>query len=71
MMKPDKDVLARLMAWMASSDCDDADAILRNAITEIAGLRARLDELRSAADQADVEYRAEIAQLTARLKRTE
>jgi hypothetical protein len=41
------DVLARLMRWMETSDIDDADVVLRNAITEIAGLRARLDELRS------------------------
>jgi len=40
------DVLARLMRWMETSDVDDADAVLRDAITEIAGLRARLDELR-------------------------
>jgi hypothetical protein len=42
------DVLARLMQWMETSDIDDADAVLRDAITEIAGLRARLDELRLA-----------------------
>jgi hypothetical protein len=42
------DVLARLMQWMEASDIDDADAVLRDAITEIAGLRARLDELRLA-----------------------
>jgi cell shape-determining protein MreC len=41
------DVLARLMRWMETSDTADADVVLRNAITEIAGLRARLDELRS------------------------
>jgi hypothetical protein len=42
------DVLARLMQWIEASDIDDADAVLRDAITEIAGLRARLDELRLA-----------------------
>jgi len=40
------DVLARLMRWMETSDIDDADVVLRDAITEIAGLRARLDERR-------------------------
>jgi hypothetical protein len=42
-----RDVLARLMEWMETSEVDDAHIVLRNAITEIAGLRARLDELRS------------------------
>ena len=42
------DVLARLMQWVAYADIDDADAILRDAITEIAGLRARLHEHRLA-----------------------
>jgi SOS-response transcriptional repressor LexA len=36
------DVLARLMRWMKTSDIDDADVVLRDAITEIAGLRAKL-----------------------------
>jgi cell shape-determining protein MreC len=35
------------MEWMETSEVDDAHIVLRNAITEIAGLRARLDELRS------------------------
>jgi len=43
-----RDVLARLMDWMATSDIDDADIVLRDAITEIAGLRARLHEHRLA-----------------------
>jgi hypothetical protein len=48
-MTPDKsDVLARLMEWMEASEVDDAHVVLRNAITEIAGLRARLDEHRLA-----------------------
>lgn len=42
------DVLARLMLWMETSDIDDADVVLRDAITEIAGLRARLHEHRLA-----------------------
>jgi hypothetical protein len=42
------DVLARLMRWMETSDIDDAGVVLRDAITEIAGLRARLHEHRIA-----------------------
>jgi hypothetical protein len=54
------DVLARLMRWMETSDIDDADVVLRDAITEIAGLRARLDERRrmltlTAAERAAIE----------------
>lgn len=45
------DVLARLMLWMETSDIDDADVVLRDAITEIAGLRARLHEHRIAAQR--------------------
>jgi hypothetical protein len=45
------DVLARLMRWMETSDIDDADVVLRDAITEIAGLRARLHEHRIAAQR--------------------
>lgn len=52
------DVLARLMQWMETSDIDDADAVLRDAITEIAGLRARLDELRLARPTLTDEERA-------------
>ena len=64
------DVLARLMQWAADADADiDADLVLRDAITEIAGLRALLDELRLAADQADVEYRGEIEQLKLAIRR--
>lgn len=43
-----RDVLARLMEWMETSDVEDADIVLRDAITEIAGLRARLGEHRLA-----------------------
>ena len=52
------DVLARLMQWIETSDIDDADAVLRDAITEIAGLRARLDELRLARPTLTDEERA-------------
>ena len=52
------DVLARLMRWMEASDIDDADVVLRDAITEIAGLRARLDELRLARPTLTDEERA-------------
>jgi hypothetical protein len=52
------DVLARLMQWMETSDIDDADVVLRDAITEIAGLRARLDELRLARPTLTDEERA-------------
>ena len=45
------DVLARLMRWMETSDIDDAGVVLRDAITEIAGLRARLHEHRIAAQR--------------------
>jgi hypothetical protein len=51
------DVLARLMRWMETSDIDDADIVLRDAITEIAGLRARLDELRRASSTLTDEER--------------
>ena len=36
------------MAWVEKSEVDDAHIVLRNAITEIAGLRARLEEHRLA-----------------------
>jgi hypothetical protein len=45
------DVLAQLMRWMETSDIDDAGVVLRDAITEIAGLRARLHEHRIAAQR--------------------
>lgn len=54
------DVLLRLMQWMETADIDDADAVLRDAITEIAGLRARLDELRRARPTLTDEEREEI-----------
>ncbi len=52
------DVLARLMRWMETSDIDDADVVLRDAITEIAGLRARLDERRRMPTLTDAEREA-------------
>ena len=52
------DVLARLMRWMETSDIDDADVVLRDAITEIAGLRARLDERRRMPTLTDEEREA-------------
>jgi hypothetical protein len=52
------DVLARLMRWMETSDIDDADVVLRDAITEIAGLRARLDEQRRMPTLTDEEREA-------------
>lgn len=52
------DVLARLMRWMETSDIDDADVVLRDAITEIAGLRARLDERRRMLTLTDAEREA-------------
>jgi len=52
------DVLARLMRWMETSDIDDADVVLRDAITEIAGLRARLDERRMMPTLTDEERAA-------------
>jgi hypothetical protein len=52
------DVLARLMRWMETSDIDDADVVLRDAITEIAGLRARLDERRRMLTLTDEEREA-------------
>jgi hypothetical protein len=52
------DVLARLMRWMETSDIDDADVVLRDAITEIAGLRARLDERRRMLTLTDEERHA-------------
>jgi hypothetical protein len=52
------DVLARLMRWMETSDIDDADVVLRDAITEIAGLRARLDERRTMLTLTDAEREA-------------
>ncbi len=52
------DVLARLMRWMETSDIDDADVVLRDAITEIAGLRARLDERRMMRTLTDEEREA-------------
>jgi hypothetical protein len=52
------DVLARLMRWMETSDIDDADVVLRDAITEIAGLRARLDERRKMLTLTDAEREA-------------
>ena len=53
-----RDVLARLMRWMETSDIDDADVVLRDAITEIAGLRARLDERRKMLTLTDAERSA-------------
>lgn len=41
-----RDVLARLMEWIETSDVDDAHITVRDAITEIAGLRARLEDYR-------------------------
>ena len=52
------DVLARLMRWMETSDIDGADVVLRDAITEIAGLRARLDERRRMLTLTDEEREA-------------
>jgi hypothetical protein len=52
------DVLAQLMRWMENSDIDDADVVLRDAITEIAGLRARLDERRRMPTLTDAEREA-------------
>jgi hypothetical protein len=52
------DVLARLMRWMETSDIDDADVVLRDAITEIAGLRSRLDERRRMPTLTDEEREA-------------
>jgi hypothetical protein len=52
------DVLARLMRWMETSDIDDADVVLRDAITEIAGLRARLHERRRKPTLTDEEREA-------------
>jgi DNA-binding MarR family transcriptional regulator len=55
------DVLARLMRWMETSDIDDADVVLRDAITEIAGLRARLHERRRMLTLTDEERQAIMA----------
>jgi predicted flap endonuclease-1-like 5' DNA nuclease len=65
------DVLARLMQWMETSDIDDADAVLRDAITEIAGLRARLDELRLARPTLTDEERAAVEVMERVANRTE
>jgi FtsZ-binding cell division protein ZapB len=59
------DVLARLMRWMETSDIDDADIVLRDAITEIAGLRASLDELRRASSTLTDEEREAVESVTA------
>ena len=60
------DVLARLMRWMETSDIGDAHVVLRDAITEIAGLRARLHEHRIAAQRlaelSDARQQAETGQ---------
>lgn len=60
------DILARLMRWMETSDIDDAGAVLCDAITEIAGLRARLHEHRIAAQRlaelSDARQRGETGQ---------
>ena len=66
------DVLARLMRWMETSDIDDADVVLRDAITEIAGLRARLDERRRMLTLTDEEREAvQWAIVAADLEKTE
>ncbi len=52
------DVLARLMRWLETSEIDDAHIVLRDAITEIAGLRARLDERRLMPTLTEEERRA-------------
>ena len=41
-----RDVLARLMQWMETSDIEDAHIVLRDAITEIVRLRTQIDMLR-------------------------
>jgi hypothetical protein len=56
------DVLSRLIRWMETSEIDDADVVLRDAITEIAVLRARLDELRLARPTLTDEEREAIAE---------
>ena len=60
------DVLARLMRWTETSDIGDAHVVLRDAITEIAGLRARLHEHRIAAQRlaelSDARQQAETGQ---------
>ena len=60
------DVLARLMRWMETSDIGDAHVVFRDAITEIAGLRARLHEHRIAAQRlaelSDARQQAETGQ---------
>lgn len=41
-----RDVLARLMQWMETSEIEDAHIVLRDAITEIVRLRTQIDMLR-------------------------
>jgi hypothetical protein len=60
------DTLTTSLRLLANNiDCEDgvAIALVLQAAAEIERLREALEELRAAADQADEEYRAEIARL--------